>query len=326
MKAVITGSNGFIGSVLRSTLLRQKAEVRCLVRSTPQASSEEVRYFVIDYSNPQSIIESGALDDADVLFHLAGVTKQLSLDGFRAGNVMPTRHLIDALTTLSAPLKRFVFISSQAAAGPANAADRPVTENDAPQPIEDYGRSKLEAENLLRKGSLPFEYTVIRPSSVYGPYDVDFLPLFKQIKSGLGIYPGNRDSYISLIHVSDLVDGILLAASSPQAANQTYFLTNEVAITWKEVYQSVSDVLNKRVLELNIPFSLIANAGRIGDLVSKITGKVQLLNSKKIELSRPKYWVCSSEKATDELGFQAQIPAQKGMKSTFEWYREAGWM
>lgn len=327
MNAVITGSNGFIGSSLVKNLLAEGADVRCLVRSKPDADKDDgVKRYVIDYTNQESILESGALNNADVIFHVAGVTKHLTLEGFRAGNVLPTKNLIEAASIQAPSLKRFVLVSSQAAAGPASHLEQPVTEHKPPEPIEEYGLSKLEAENILRESSLSFPYTIIRPTAVYGPRDVDFLPLFKQIGAGRGIYPGNKDSYISLIHVQDLVDGILRAATSDRSKNQTYFLTNEESITWQQVYQAISSVLGTAIWELNIPFPLIAFAARLGDLYSKLTGTVSILNSKKIELAKPKLWICSADKARKEFNFTPTIQMAEGMATTFEWYKKHGWV
>ena len=301
--------------------------MRCLVRSKPKSEkSDAAKRYVIDYTSQQSILDSDALDDADVIFHVAGVTKHLTLEGFRAGNVLPTKNLVEAASKRTPSLKRFVLISSQAAAGPASHLERPVTEHAPAQPIEEYGLSKLEAENILRETPLPFPYTIIRPTAVYGPRDVDFLPLFKQIGAGRGIYPGNKHSYISLIHVQDLVDGILRAATSDPAKNQTYFLTNEESITWQQVYQAISEVLGKSIWELNIPFPLIAFAARVGDLYSRITGTVSILNSKKIELAKPKLWICSADKAKKEFNFTPTIQMEEGMATTFEWYKKHGWV
>lgn len=313
--------------MLRDRLLQAGAEVRCLVRSgkTGVDDTGAIRYR-IDYSDTNSLISSGALNDADYLYHVAGVTKSLTLDGFRKGNVMPTQHLVDALTELKTPLQRFVLISSQAAAGPASSDARPKTEADEPAPVEDYGLSKLEAENVLRKASLDFPYTIIRPAAVYGPRDVDFLALFKQLKNGLGIYPGNRNAYVSTIFVTDLVEGILKAATNKVGSNQTYFMTREIALTWEEIYRMIAEIWGSRLKELNLPFGLVAMAGQLGDLYAKATGRITVMNSKKIDLARPKYWVCSSEKAQRELQFVPSTQIEQGLQQTFEWYKEAGWL
>lgn len=332
MKCVITGSNGFIGTMLQAKLLEMGAEVRCLVRSESGArkpakeSTNSITQYAINYADPESLIHSGALNDAEYLFHVAGVTKHLNLDGFRRGNVVPTKHLVQALTSLQTPLKRFVLISSQAAAGPAKSATIPVLEANDPAPIEDYGLSKLEAENVLRGQALPFSYTTIRPAAVYGPKDVDFLALFKQLKNGLGIYPGNRNSFVSTIYVTDLVDGIINAAMHENTKNQTYFLTKDIAVTWHQIYSLIADLWGSTLREINLPFGIISIAGSLGDIYSKITGKITVLNSKKIDLAKPAYWVCSSEKAQKDFGFDPQTTLSGGLRKTFNWYKEAGWL
>ncbi len=327
MKAVITGSNGFIGTALLNKLADAGASVRCLVRSDgPTEVVSNISWHGINYADPDSLIRSGALHDADVVFHVAGVTKHLNIEGFRKGNVMPTQQLVDALKTLDTPLKRFVLISSQAAAGPAPDVSDPIDESVAPAPIELYGRSKLEAENVLRNADLPFDYTVIRPAAVYGPRDVDFLTLFKQLKSGIGIYPGNRDSYVSAIHVDDLVNGIIEAATHDKARNQTYFLTREVALSWQEIYEHIVSIWGSTLREVNLPFGLIELAGKVGDVYSRATGKITVLNSNKIDLARPRYWICSSEKAIADFNFAPDIAIPDGLAHTFNWYKEAGWL
>lgn len=328
MKPVITGSNGFIGSMLRNQLIAENADVRCLVRSNPgsQTRADGYTQYGINYHDEESLVSSGALDDATHLYHVAGVTKSLSLEGFRQGNVTPTRNLIRALQRVNPNLERFVLISSQAAAGPATSTQSPKTEADRAAPIEDYGQSKHEAEQLLTESALPFPYTIIRPAAVYGPRDVDFLALFKQLKNGLGIYPGNRNSYVSTIYVDDLVKGIIDASRHASTGNSTYFLTNEVAVSWQQIYQHIATLWSSRLIEINLPIGIIAAVAKLGDLYSKATGNITVLNSKKIDLARPRYWVCSSAQATQDFGFSPETELASGLRKTFEWYKTSGWL
>jgi nucleoside-diphosphate-sugar epimerase len=326
MIAVLTGSNGFIGSSLARRLLAEGAQVRCLVRHPLPPQQDGMERFVVDYSDPESLKQSRAFDDADVVFHVAGLTKALTLADFRRGNVMPTRHLIETVAACRPTLERFVLVSSQAALGPAAAPDRPVTETATPAPVEDYGRSKLEAENLFLDQDLPFPYVIVRPSAVYGPRDVEFLNLFKQLRLGAGIYPGIRDSYASMIHVDDLITGILMAARSDTARNETFFLTHEEAVSWKEIYRVAASALGRNFIELNLPFPLIALAGKVGDVFARLTGHVPILNSQKIDLSRQRYWVCSARKARELMAFDPQIVLRQGFAQTLAWYRNEGWI
>jgi nucleoside-diphosphate-sugar epimerase len=185
--------------------------VRCLLRAGTTAelasiSGGAIEQFVIDYDEPRTLQRSAALDGADYVFHVGGVTKGVSQREFDAGNVLPTTRLLDALIARhpDGQLKRFVLVSSQAAAGPARSLDAPRDESQPGEPIEEYGRSKLEAERIVAAhgGTLPF--TIVRPSAVYGPRDRDFLTIFKQARRGIGLYPASRGRYLSVIHVRDV--------------------------------------------------------------------------------------------------------------------------
>src|ERR1044071_4982329 len=127
MVAVVTGSRGFIGSHLVDALRRGGHEGRPLVVRADHA------------------VDASVLDGADVVFHLAGLTSSHSEAELHRANVDTTRALLSAIP--SQP--RFVFVSSQAAAGPARSIDQPVRETDAPNPVEAYGRSKLAAEDVV---------------------------------------------------------------------------------------------------------------------------------------------------------------------------------
>jgi nucleoside-diphosphate-sugar epimerase len=197
---------------------------------------------------------------------------------------------------------------------------------DAPQPVEAYGRSKLEAERVVRSYASWIPSTIIRPCSVYGPRDVDFLQAFRQVSHGWGIYPGCRDRYLSLIFVGDLVNGIVQAAQTPAAAGRTYFLCADRPLSWRDLYRAMAGVMGTRIVELNIPQWAIDWAGRAGDVYSRLSGRYSLANSQKIALSRPRYWVCSSERAREDLRFAARVSLPEGLEATYRWYVEHGWL
>ena len=327
MIAVVTGSNGFIGSHLVDLLVREGISVRRLHRKPPppdQPPEPAIEDFVIDFNQPDSIHQSGALEGATHCFHLAGVTKSVDYSGFRRGNVQPLQALLAAAQKMKVPLQRLVLVSSLAAGGPAYALNAPRTESMPSEAMEPYGKSKWEAEQVLHNQHIPF--TIVRPSSVYGPRDVDFLNIFKQVSAGIGLYAANKHKYTATIHVSDLVEGILQAGRHTASLNETYYLCHEEAVTWQAIYKETASLMGKRMREVNIPFLLLRIAGRAGDLFSHLSGKTTLLNSNKIALSQPHYWTCSSKKAKQELGFAPRIPLAKGLRQTYHWYQEQGWL
>jgi nucleoside-diphosphate-sugar epimerase len=330
MIAIVTGASGFIGSHLVDALLARGATVRVLVRPESSAGrlDARVQYATADLLDVRSVREAPVWEGATHLFHLAGVTKRRTLAQFRYGNVVPTANLLSAAIANggSAP-PRVVLVSSQAAAGPARSADRPVSEDDEPDPVEAYGRSKLEAEQCVRLHGDRLAATVVRPAAVYGPRDRDFLGAFRQAVRRVAIHAAPRDHLISIVHVADLVSAILLSAERPEAVGRTYFVANETPLSWRELYRQIALAASAdRVAELELPEAALSVAGLAGDLVSAVTGVHSLANHNKTVLARQRWWLCDPTRIGQELHWHPAIPLQRGVRDTYLWYVEAGWL
>jgi hypothetical protein len=82
----------------------------------------------------------------------------------------------------------------------------------------------------------------------------------------------------------------------------------------------------KRAVELQLPLPAIALAGVAGDVVSALTGWHSLANGNKTRLARPRWWLCDAARARDELGWRESVGLQEGVRDTYLWYVNAGWM
>ena len=328
MIAVITGSTGFIGRHLVDALLEQGAEVRALARpETPRGGRDpRIGYWEADLLDDRSVRESPIWTGATHVFHLAGMTKARTLDQFRGGNVFPTANVLAALAGRGARPPRVVLVSSQAAAGPASAADAPVRESDRPLPIEAYGRSKLQAEQAVVRYRDSLPVTIVRPSSVYGPGDRDFLNVFRQERRRVALRVVPRDHLLSLVHVRDLARALLLAATSPAAIGRTYFVADETPVSWGALYDAIDEVVGSHPISLRVPSPLLQLVARGGDLVSTVTGRPSIVNRNKAAMARPRWWVCDSSRARDDLGWRAEVPLLDGLRETYTWYVEARWL
>jgi nucleoside-diphosphate-sugar epimerase len=328
MIAVVTGSTGFIGSHLVEALLARGDTVRALVRpeTTAGVRDPRVEQFEADLLDDRSVRESRVWEGAAQVFHLAGVTRGRTLSHFRAGNVFPTANVLAGLAARSGKRPHVVLVSSQAAAGPAPAADSPLRETDRPVPVEAYGRSKLQAEQAVARYRDDLPITIVRPAAVYGPRDRDFLAAFKQASRRVALHAVPRDHSFSVVHVADLVAALLRAAERPATAGRTYFVAADEPITWGQLYDEVAAAAGSRPIQLQVPHSAVWMAAHAGDLLSTLTGRATLLNRNKAALARPRWWLCDASRAQADLEWRAAVPLQVGVRDTYNWYVDAGWL
>jgi nucleoside-diphosphate-sugar epimerase len=217
---------------------------------------------------------------------------------------------------------RFVYISSLAAVGPATVA--PKKESDQCNPIEAYGESKRDAELRVRNAGI--YSTIIRPGAVYGPGDHDFFKLFRLLRHGLNIYATDPRAQLSIIHVDDLVTGIINAALSPTTQGKTYHLATEI-VSWEDIHTAICNALSRTVpMPVRIPRSLLTLAGNFGDIIGNLTHCMPLINSQKIKLSNAQKWTCDTTAAHTDFDFNPTTTLAHGMQHTATWYLHQGWL
>jgi nucleoside-diphosphate-sugar epimerase len=332
MRALVTGASGFVGSHLVEALLADGWQVRRLARPSSVRSGAPVaphlETCVAALDAPDAIVRSGALADVDAVFHVAGVTRGRTAAQFEAGNVAPTAALLDALqTTHGTRPPRGVLVSSQAAAGPAMASDRPRTEDDPPAPVGAYGASKRAAELTVAGHSAGAAWAVVRPSAVYGPRDRDFLAVFQHASHGVALYPGTRDAWLSLVHAADLARALVRAATEPAAIGRTYLVATHEAVAWPALYAAAAHAADTRIrLSLDVPGWVLPLAGAAGDAWSALTGRATLVGREKLTLGAPRWWLCSADRARTELRWVPTITLDDGVRATRQWYAAAGWL
>ena len=326
MTAIVTGATGFIGRHLVDALAATGGDVRCLTRgAVPADPRPNVSYHQARYDHSDLGLPDAVLSGATAVYHLAGATRAVSFADFTKANVRVTETLLRRVAALS-PGARFVFVSSQAAAGPTRDAQHPRVESDPDAPIEGYGKSKLAAERFVREQEM-LPWAIVRPTAVYGPGDRDFLSIFAMAKRGVAVFPGIRNAAINAIYIGDLIPGLVAAGTSPAAVGKTWFLGDDTVHPWKEIYSVIAEVVGQeRKVELAIPRGLLGMAGAVGDVVGAVTGRPSIVNSSKATLATPRYWLCSSARARQELGFQPRTSLREGMRMTYDWYLRHRWL
>ncbi len=323
----VTGGTGFIGSQLIDLLLEQGHEVRALVRRSSNLRWLEGKNIRLVHGDVRDAASLDAfLEHADIIYHIAGVVKARDEKGYVEGNVDATRNMLDSALRVAPQLRRFLYVSSQTAAGPAHALDRPTRESDTPAPITTYGRSKWAAEQLVHGYHDKLPWTIVRPPAVYGPRDTEIFIYFQAISRGLNSMIGFDDKRLSLIHSADLVQGIQLAAESERSVGETYFISSEEFYSWPQVGRISAAALGKRVLTLRLPHALVYGVAAVAQGIAALSKQPATLNLEKARDITQRYWICDVSKAREQLGYRQRMSIEQGVHDTIAWYREQGWL
>ncbi len=326
MITLVTGGSGFVGSHLVDGFSQAGHDVRCLVRSKARRGwLEDKRVELVegDCTQPDTLIP--AVRNVDVVVHAAGVTWTAKRSRFFQVNAVGTHNLLKICAEHAPDLTRFVFISSQAAAGPARNG-RALTERDIPRPISPYGESKLLAENHVAAYGRRFPCIILRPSTVYGPRDRNFLPYVRMVKRGflLELGPGRRVA--SLCHVADLVSCALAAASSQVPSGSVYFVADEDPYAWREVEQGVCAALDVNPQRVTVPKWSLQAFASVGQLYGLLTDRPVRINTARAAELLEKRWICDATKMTKELGFTSSMELTRGLQQLVRWYQQQYWL
>ncbi len=326
METLVTGATGFIGTRLVEKLRERGVEVRCIAKDPMHMrdlKSLGVELTLADLNN--GVCWERMLDGVDRIYHLAGATRAKRTSDYYTENHLATRRFVEVCSRFSSSIERFVYVSSQTAAGPSIDGS-PVTEEDLCHPVSEYGRSKLLAEEAVRAARSKLRITIVRPTAVYGPRDRDFLDYFKIILHGIQPLIGFREKFMSLVHVDDLIDGILLAGEHPHAVGETYFLGSEVGYSTGAIGAAIAAAVHRRPVHVRIPHAAVFAIGALAQFAGRLAGKRVFFNIQKVRESTQRAWTCSVVKAMSQLGYRQRWTLEEGMASTYRWYREHGWL
>jgi nucleoside-diphosphate-sugar epimerase len=318
MRSLVTGASGFIGRRLAAELARRGDEVACLVRRTSRTAPLRglpLEFVVGDVGDPASLLP--AVSGRDRVFHLAGVVQAAGEAPFEAANVRGTRNLVDACLRSAPGLRRFVFVSSIAAAGPSG-PDRPLTEADAPDPVSAYGRSKLAAERIVREAGSRLPAAIVRPPNVLGPGSKELDAAIALLRRRLSPSIGDGRPRTSLVDVDDLVEALILAAEDPRSAGETYFVTDGGAYAWPEIIAALAEELGLGRFRIGVPFGIQIAAAGLAEALSRATGRPPLRTREIVRAGHDRFWLYDGSKIVRDLGFRPRYGMRDSVRRAVE--------
>jgi len=314
-RILVTGASGFIGRALSGRLRELGAEVVGIDLVADARSG----VLAGDTVHPESWAQ--ALTGVEAVVHTAAIVSNAArLDDAWRVNVLGTRRVIEA--SAAAGVRRFLHLSSIMAFG----FDFP-DGVDETYPVRVCGHSypdtrvNSEAVVLAAHAAGEIDATIVRPGDVFGPGSVWVREPLARARARQVVLPAGGRGLLSLIHVDNLVDGILLALASPAASGRVFTLTDGYTVTCREYFGRLAALVGAGVhtLPTSVAAPLTATAGV---LLRRAGRPNELSRASMLMLSRTGTY--SNLRARNELGFRPRVGYDQGMAQVEAWARCEG--
>jgi nucleoside-diphosphate-sugar epimerase len=312
VRALVTGAGGFVGGALCRALGDRGVRVVALEHHAPAAFADErVRGSLLDES-----VRCAAVRGVDAVYHCAARIDPASREELDAVNHRATVDLAEAAAR--AGVKRFVFVSSQAAI--AGRGEGLIAEDVAPAPASAYGESKLAAERALFAAELgAMRLTIVRPPAVYGPHERRvFLTLARAISSGAFPILGSGGNRMSFCHVENLIEAIFFV----EDRGGLFHVADARPVTQREAVRTIARALGVRTMPLHFPLLFARAIATASELAFSRAGR-------RAPLDRARLAVLTVDRALDTsriaaLGFVPKVGFDEGVRETIVGYRADG--
>ncbi len=317
-RVLITGANGFLGSILAQRVASEGGQVIALVRSQGQTDTMIGQGFEAirgDMTNRESLHR--AVETADIVLHAAANFGKFQDQ--RDVNLNGTRTLAEECAF--AGVQRMIYVSSMAVYGFGRRGV--VTEEMTPVPATyDYSRTKYGGEVALREVALHtgLPFSIIRPGMIYGAGSTNWtLALFKHAKRAPVLFPGEGDGSAHPIYIDDVVDMILRMATDDRALGQVFNCTPDPAPTWREWLLGYARLAGGHQQWRAIPPFLAHMGAGLGMMFAPAgSGRRDLPEILEMFLSRVTF---STAKGRELLGWEQKISLAEGIERCIPYLR-----
>jgi nucleoside-diphosphate-sugar epimerase len=320
---LVTGASGFTGGKLARRLVAQGENVRALVRErskAPSLAADGIDVRVGQLTSLHDVV--AAARGCDQIHHIAAVFRTAGHPDsyYREVNVGGTENVLEAARRLGC--ERVVHCSTGGVHG--HIADPPASETYPFAPGDVYQRTKLEAEVAVaaaaRRGQ---RVVIVRPGPIYGEGDLRFLKLYRAVARGVFVMIGPGTPKLHMVHIDDLVDGIILCSTTEAAIGETFILAGPQAPTLNEIVRDIAQSVGVPPPRWRIPVWPVQAAGLLCESIC-----VPLRIDPPLHRRRVSFFTHHREfdcgKAARLLGYAPRVTPAEGIARTAEWYRAAG--
>ncbi|MDR1684231.1 MAG: NAD-dependent epimerase/dehydratase family protein [Elusimicrobiota bacterium] len=313
-KAIITGGRGFIGAKLAEKLAALGYEVKIFSR---RANAADARVAAVNYGDVENL--AAAMRGAHIIFHLAAVLFAYNKEEFYKGNAEVTKNLALAAAKAGG-IEKFVYLSSQAAAGPSEYRTNPRREEDVEAPVSDYGITKLEGERVLAQNLPPeIKHVILRAPVVYGRDDSGVSKIASFVRSGVMVNTSSGATCFNFIYADDLIEALVTAATDGRTDNQTYFVCENKNYNWEYFINAMARAMGKPApFMFTLPYFMLEVIAFIYSGLARIFNFTPALNYDKVKEAAIKgHWVCNPNKWIS-LTEQKFTPLEEGLLRSYK--------
>ncbi|MBN2380276.1 NAD(P)-dependent oxidoreductase [candidate division WOR-3 bacterium] len=320
-KVLVTGASGFFGSHLCEEAHDAGYEVHALIRKTSSRRwLTHPRLHIHTQGLNKGAGLTSILKKMDVVIHNAAATAAYGKEYFHKVNVEATRML--AQESIKAGVKRFIYISSQAAGGPSKGPFAR-TEDEADCPVSAYGESKKKAEDELYKLREQIQVITLRFAGIYGPRNTEFVRVFRLLQGPFQPMVGLKTLYCNYIYVEDAVRAVMAALEARVASGSVYYVNDGIDYTLEHFYNLASEALEHKGMRIYLPLWLVKIAAW---WQSDIRKQKSAFTLDKVREFKARFWLASPQKAIRELGWKPEVSPRDGLAATLRWFRYKRWI
>jgi nucleoside-diphosphate-sugar epimerase len=324
MRIMVTGGTGFTGAALVARLLRDGHSVSVL-DTKPGLALEQLEAQGADVTlgsvtDREAVARS--MQGAHVVMHVAAAFRETGAPDalYKEVNVGGTRIVVEECR--KAGVQKLIYCSTQGVHG--NIDNPPGDENSPIAPEDYYQQTKYEGEGEVRAHAGDLEYTILRPTAIYGPGDPErFYMIFRRVAKGRFVMFGSGRTFYHPVYIDNLVDAFVLAMKPGIGSSEVYIIADEEYFPINELVKRVGKALNVNVSVPHLPILPLMVVGHVCERVCKPFGINPPIFPRRVDWFR-QVRAFKIDKAKRDLGYVPRVGIDEGLRRTGEWYRERG--